>query len=548
VYLKYASYCAIEMNMKSYTIQHGLLVSCVFLALAASVSFGRGKELEFPLEVVCPYDVPKELRWDFVRGQAVECTVHPDPNVTAYPPLSSDKPLYGSVQLPSGFLSPPTDPGYYFVIDESKGTGTGYNRLFFDFDRDADFTDEAPILPNEDPPKDATMGMSWIKEHTCFDTLAIPCAYEDNLYRSIELMPRLDVTDNNDIYLCFVTTTARKGKIKIGRQSFDVWIGHKRYMSGWFDQPCTALHLLPNGDYSKRLDWGGWLISDMHRIGGTHWCLAPTPLGDTLRIRPYRGKYGTFSVSDGARRIGRARMNGVLWTKDTGVEVGGNLQYNHGPHAKMVSTCKIPVGDYVPGLEIYMGNFHITTCSNIHRDGIPQGRFRGLRSHSIRIRDKQPFVLDFSNKTDVFFALPGKDKHIRPGELLEVQAVLHDPVLDIIFTDLEWGQRRFEPPDSDEWVFGLLLDRIDLDDDWHQPLIFVLFLGPALICWLLSLVLKKKRRFLKVLFVMFIAFSMIVGLIYYRSGFRWDYDNLNPTVTILRSDGEVVSSGIMPFG
>lgn len=409
-------------------------------------------------------------------------------------------------------------------------------------------TDEVSILPSQDPPKDATMGMSWIKEHTCFDTLAIPCIYEDNLYRSIELMPRLDVTDVNDVYLCFVTTTARKGKVTIGRQSFDVWLGHNRYMSGWFDQPCTALHLLPNGDYDKRFDWGGCLINDMHRIGGTHWCFSPTPSGDTLRVRPYKGKYGTFRVSDGVRRIGRVRMNGVLWKTDTSVEVGGNLQYDYGQHARLVSTCEIPVGDYVPDLEIYMGNFHINTWSNIHTDGIPHDRFHGPLSHSIRIREKQPFVLDFSNKPEVFFALPGKDQHIRPGGILEVQAVLHDPELDIIFTDLEWGERRFEPPNPDEGMLGLLLDAINLDEDCDQPLIFVLLLVPACICWLLSILSKKKRRFFKILSALFVCFAVIIGLTYYRTSLKWDYDNLNPTVAILRSDGEVVSSGIMPFG
>jgi hypothetical protein len=308
------------------------------------------------------------------------------------------------------------------------------------------------------------------------------------------------------------------------------------------------MHLLHNGDYEQRLECGIGCINDIHTIAGSYWRFFPTPSGDTLRVQRYRGPYGRFSISQGNRQLGKARMSGVLWSKTAAVEVAGNQRRMDDRDMKKVRTCKIPVGDYIPSLEVYMGQYHLSICDNIHVDGRPLGHMKRQRFHGIKIREDQPFTLDFSNQPDIFFALPGKDLHVKQGELLEVQAVLSDPVLDMIFADIEWGERRFKPPDSDEWLFGSLLDTINLDEDWHLPLMFLLFPAPACLCWLLSFVLKRKRRFFKIVSALFGCSAVLIALSYCRAGLDWEYDSLDPTVAILRSDGEVVASGIMPFG
>ena len=59
----------------------------------------------------------------------------------------------------------------------------------------------------------------------------------------------------------------------------------------------------------------------------------------------------------------------------------------------------------------------------------------------MKIRKDAPFVLDFANKPDVVFASPAKDRIARPGDEVEVKAVLVDPVLDIMIRGLDDTRR-----------------------------------------------------------------------------------------------------------
>ncbi len=54
----------------------------------------------------------------------------------------------------------------------------------------------------------------------------------------------------------------------------------------------------------------------------------------------------------------------------------------------------------------------------------------------MQIGKDKPFVLDFSNKPDVMFASPAKESVYKPGDEVEVKAVLIDPVLDIMIRGL----------------------------------------------------------------------------------------------------------------
>ncbi len=67
---------------------------------------------------------------------------------------------------------------------------------------------------------------------------------------------------------------------------------------------------------------------------------------------------------------------------------------------------------------------------------------RRTRTYGIKIRKDEPFVLDFSNKPEVLFASPAKDKTFKPGEEISVKAVLVDPVLDIMIRRLNDTTRK----------------------------------------------------------------------------------------------------------
>ncbi len=46
-------------------------------------------------------------------------------------------------------------------------------------------------------------------------------------------------------------------------------------------------------------------------------------------------------------------------------------------------------------------------------------------------------MLDFSNQPIVMFALPSRDQRFKPGDTVEVKAVLVDPKLDIMIRRLD---------------------------------------------------------------------------------------------------------------
>jgi len=68
---------------------------------------------------------------------------------------------------------------------------------------------------------------------------------------------------------------------------------------------------------------------------------------------------------------------------------------------------EIPVGDPILGLEIRMGNSHISTWANTRAENIPKARLAEPLFRSMRIRENRPFILDFSNRPEVLFALAG---------------------------------------------------------------------------------------------------------------------------------------------
>jgi hypothetical protein len=78
---------------------------------------------------------------------------------------------------------------------------------------------------------------------------------------------------------------------------------------------------------------------------------------------------------------------------------------------------------------------------NYHEDGKPRSREREI-VYGIKVRKDKPFVLDFSNKPAVLFASPARDQVLHPGQEINLQAVLVDPVLDIMIRGLDDSSRK----------------------------------------------------------------------------------------------------------
>ena len=108
-----------------------------------------------PLEEVSTFELP-QWAYRFVGGQRVDSGDTADPEVKAYPAFTSGKPIYGSFRYAREYRKKDSGILYYFAIDESGGTGTGYDRLYFDLNRDLDLTNDRPLTPHKEPPEGAT--------------------------------------------------------------------------------------------------------------------------------------------------------------------------------------------------------------------------------------------------------------------------------------------------------------------------------------------------------------------------------------------------------
>jgi hypothetical protein len=507
---------------------------CLLLIVISSGCEEKPQEQVVELKEISAFDVPEELPWDFCGGQRAKCSENPDPNVTTYPNFVSNKPLFGSIHLPREFHRGLRGRWYCFAIDQTDTAGQSYDTLYFDLNCDLDLTNDKPLVVQQNPPKGAVISQTLLKQQICFDYLTLEFPFGDKGTRPLEIMPRFVVDQDDDPYLALVTTKAFKGTVDIAGQSYEVWLGHNRAISGWFDHPSTELHFFPKGDFSRRNPLSTTLLMEWRRIGKTDYRFSASPSGDKLIVRPYQGKYGTMKVDPVNSPIKRARISGALYSGEAVFWLGG--EFDKYGSRKPVPSSRVPVGDYTAGLEIYLDDLHISTGANIHSDGCRAAHIDGPHVLSVKIREDEPFILDFSNKPEIFFTSPPKSLRLRLGEQLQVEAVLIDPKLDIMITDFEKEKVEFgfASPDSD-WTFL----------SFHGIASGV---GIAVILWLLSVIIHSKRRIFLVLAGLATAITVGSAVVYCVVNIEHDYDDISPSVTIARSNGEIVASGVMPFG
>jgi len=397
-------------------------------------------ELAFDLDEVSVFDVGEVSR-DFLRGQSTFCDNRPRRSPDKYPALKSQKPLYGSVRFAGASTKSKGRGMYHFALDESAGTGNGYDRLYFDHNCDLDLTNDTPLASLQNPPDGALLGYSSTEQEVCFESVEVTFDFGSADKRAIEIMPRLMIRQGGRSELSFIATKVRKGQIDIGGARYDALLGYTYSVGKPLDQPGTAFYLIPKSDLGQPLRWwGGNNLKAMHAIGGKYYRFATTPTGDKLFASPYDGTLGIFEVGAGERDLQDVSIQGSLRSEDTAVAVGGEMERGWPKPAK---SCQLPVGDYLPAyLTIAFGRLSISVSNNYHADG--QGRRSSSlpRIYGIKIREDKSYVFDFSNKPDVIFAAPAKDHRVKLGQELTVKAVLIDPELDIMIRRLyDTGQK-----------------------------------------------------------------------------------------------------------
>jgi len=391
----------------------------------------------FTLEEVSLFDLDDQQVMGLRLGHWVRCTEAPDPNVVAYPTFKSQHPLYGTLSLPYPPDKQSSSTAYRFAIDESGTTGQGYDRLYFDLNHDGDLTNDKILAVPKDPADRPILGFRGTQQ-VCFETVAIPLPFDAQSSHPLELMPRLMGSPNGKV-LGFVATKARKGQIQLGDRKYDVLLGHVYVLAGWFDNPRVTLYVVPAG--GERFGWGdGNPLAYTQKINGTFYRFSATPAGDKLTVHPYAGPLGTLEVGPGDRKIGTMLISGSLRTATTTVPLG--IWVADGRPLEPARSCKLPVGDYrLDHLTVQMDGLSAVILNNYYSDGKPMDKRNRQNTYGIAIREDKPFVLEFSSKPQVLFALPASDHRVKRGQELSVKAVLIDPALDVMFRYLKQGQQ-----------------------------------------------------------------------------------------------------------
>ncbi len=405
----------------------------------------------FHLREVSAFEVANKFP-SFKAGVRSPCSNAPDPNVTAYPEFKSDKPLYGSVSFGNDALRADSGLRFRFALDESGGTGRGYDRLYFDLNQDLDLTNDRVSKRLRDPPDGAMLNGLPIDRQICLEHIGVPLPFGAEGTRPLEIMPRLYLAETGYGYVAFVTTKARRGRIVVADRKFDVLLGHAYVATGWFDQPWTALHLLADGRDSLEFAWsGGDRLMAMHRIGDTLYRFSATPAGDKLMVHSYEGPLGTIEVGAGERDLETMAIRGSLLSEDTTVALGRTPAVGLPQNA--FPSCRVPVGDYLPYfVSVEYGSLYISLSNNYHADGKPRAAVERPPIYGIKIRADKPFAFDFSNTPEVLFAQPVKDCRVRRGEELAVKAVLIDRALDIMIRGLDRRSDAAKPVSLDPKV------------------------------------------------------------------------------------------------
>jgi hypothetical protein len=409
------------------------LLAAAVLAVENSNSADPTHEATFKLRETPVFTAGQN---DFLRGQMCRCQTEPFAAVLHYPAFSSQVPIYGSVNFGGRWDATNGGATFYFAVDESRGTGKGYDRLYFDRNRDLDLrNDPVANVPSTSPDGGYKPNFGGIKSVTCFDFLNVDLSTNGAGAARVEVMPRLLLTgsDTNTYrFMFFVRTHLFEGDVKIAGEKFHALLGNDYSISPDLNFPGTTLKL--DGSSGSADWWGGDRISAMHKVNGHYYSFSASPDG-ALTVHPYKGDLGIFEAGPGFRPLTNFSVTGSLQASNCAVAIGGGIKDGRPEAAR---ACEIPAGDYLPEfLTVQFGRLHIQLSQNYHSEGKRQSRSGRPDVYGLTVRKDRPCVLDFSTQPEVMFTSPTNSQRIQVGEELSVMAVLTDPKLDIMIRRLE---------------------------------------------------------------------------------------------------------------
>jgi len=273
--------------------------------------------------------------------------------VKGYPDFASKKPIYGSIRFDRRLREPESGILYYFALDESQGTGKGYDRLYFDSNRDLDLRNDPVLKPWPDHPKGADYFPGRDTEQVVFERFSIRFDWGPAGKRAVQFVLRLVRHGSGGraySHVSLMRAQICEGEIKLGNRRFLAMLGNNSQITSRLDSPEAALHLAPvggSGNVGGSEWWGGDWLSSIQKVDGKFFTFSASPAGDRLTVHPYRGELGTFEIGPGGRTLNRMTIEGCLQSANSFVALGGEML---GGQLREARSCQVPVGDYVLAL------------------------------------------------------------------------------------------------------------------------------------------------------------------------------------------------------
>ncbi len=496
-------------------------LSLSFIMAGQDVTDAAEEAAVFELKEVSAFEEAQnneEVKQELLQGQYAFCQAEPSDEVKKYPKLNSSQAQYGSVSFDASFFAPNAGLEFHFVIDASvtekadkeespslldtlaKSIGVGsseqkpvakYDRLYFDANHDLDLTNDPVLTLMEKPPAgllpsgDASTDVE--DQLKVFEYLTVKFDHGPKVgTRPLRVLPVLEGSMYGGMaYVKFLLPVARKGDIRIGNREYTALLAQANMITGRFDRPATGLYLTPkDGKAKPPSDWGMNFLSVMRKANGRLYTVKASPTGDKLIVEPYLGDFGFLEVRPGGRNIDKLGASGFLLSEAESLFTMG--EYTSRFAAEKKPRQRLPVGNYQPMmLTVDFGRLEVSLMPNYYaEDGTERTDVKP--AFSIAIRKDEPYVLDFSNKPKVTFISPRPKETFKPGDEVDISAMLVDQKLDLMIRDIKDTTKKERD--------------LTYHDDQGNP----------------------------------IKVTM--------------YASLDPTVTITNSSGKRVANGTMPFG
>jgi len=164
------------------------------------------------LTYVTDWDLGKQF--GYAGGDSAELTAAPQSKPTATQLNYSKRVVYGTVPLGDADPKKPL----IFALDESRGTGSGYDVCYLDINGNRDLTDDPKIsgTPSKTE-QDGKNTVSWLSVTFQLPNLAV--VMDGKTYpRDV----KLSISDWYDPYASFSTAGYCKGSLKIGKETYDI--------------------------------------------------------------------------------------------------------------------------------------------------------------------------------------------------------------------------------------------------------------------------------------------------------------------------------------